>query len=66
MRPSKPTLRLARRRLRRGQSTVEYSVVAHFILLGGGVFLFAYANSLFGALNAYLEGIYFVLRSSAV
>lgn len=55
-----------RRLVPRGQATVEYSLVAHFILMGGGASLIAIMPRLFEALNTYLNSIYFVIQTGAV
>jgi hypothetical protein len=62
----------------RGQSTVEYSIVAHVILIAGGLGLMlpvphprdkgmvSLIGYLFEAMNSYYESIYFVLKSGAM
>lgn len=51
------------KRLRRGQAMLEYSFVAHAILLGGGLVGFPFVSQLIQALSLYYESIYFVLTS---
>lgn len=55
-----------RRRLARGQATVEYSLVAHFVLGVGATGLMFFMPRLFDALNAYLNSIYWVIQSGAI
>jgi hypothetical protein len=52
----------------RGQAMVEYSVIAHFILLGGGMALVPIIfgpEGLFEALNRFYDSVYFVLSTGA-
>lgn len=63
---------------RRGQSTVEYSIIAHVLLFAGGLGLMIPVPDpkdqgmvpligwLFLSLNTYYESIYFVLKSGAL
>jgi hypothetical protein len=50
--------------LRRGQATVEYSFVAHAILLAGSIGVWTFWDTLMKALNLYFESIYFVITSA--
>ena len=62
------SLRQARRRLARGQSMVEYSIVSHAILLlgvGAAMGISKYLQ-LFDALDTYLRSVYTVLSMGAV
>ncbi len=55
------------RRLRpRGQAMVEYSLVTHFILLGGSLALLPVMAKLYEALTTFYESIFFVLTSGAI
>jgi Flp pilus assembly pilin Flp len=47
----------------RGQAMVEYSVVAHMILVGGTAVGFPFLAKLLNALTKYYESIYWVLTS---
>lgn len=64
---------------KRGQSTVEYSIVAHVILIAGGLAALAPVPHpshhgdmvpviawLFEAMDMFYKSIYFVLKSGAV
>ena len=62
--PQSPRAR-AWRRLR-GQAMVEYSVVTHFILIGGTfTFLQSYVQ-FYDALTKFYKGVYFVLNNAAI
>jgi hypothetical protein len=50
----------------RGQAMVEYSLVSHFLIMGGGLALMPVIAKLYEGLNAYYESIYFVLKSGAI
>lgn len=50
------------RRWRRGQAMVEYSVIVYFLALAGGVSIITVIPMLMGALNKYLQGLYFMLN----
>ncbi|WP_146209805.1 hypothetical protein [Vitiosangium sp. GDMCC 1.1324] len=50
------------RRWKRGQAMVEYSVIVYFLALAGGVSIITVIPMLMGALNKYLQGIYFMLN----
>lgn len=54
------------RRAPRGQAMVEYSVVSHFLLIGGGMLLLPLVTKLFESLSKYYESIYYVLKNSAI
>jgi hypothetical protein len=62
------SLRQARRRLARGQSMVEYSIVSHAILLLGAGTAMGISQylRLFDALDLYLRSVYTVLSMGAV
>ncbi len=64
---------------KRGQSTVEYSIVAHVLLLAGGLAaltpvphpehngdMVPIISWLFKAMDMFYKSIYFVLKSGAV
>lgn len=50
----------------RGQAMVEYSLVTHFILLGGSIGLLPVMAKLYEALSTFYESIFFVLSSGAI
>ena len=56
------------RRAPRGQAMIEYSVISHFILVGGMVTLglLGRTSGLFDALTKFYESIFFVLTSGAI
>lgn len=54
------------RKGRRGQAMVEYSVVSHFLLVGGGFVMMKVLPTFFEALTSYYESLFFVLSSGAV
>lgn len=61
--------KLMKRRGPRGQAMVEYSVVSHALLLGGGVLMYAIFNGdhgLIAGINKFYDSVYFVLESSAL
>ncbi|MEW5740088.1 MAG: hypothetical protein AB1938_14240 [Myxococcota bacterium] len=55
-----------RRLSRRGQAMVEYSVITHFLLIGGTVLLLPVITKLYEGLSKYFESIYFVLHTAAI
>lgn len=57
---------LFRRLSARGQAMVEYSVITHFLLIGGTVLLLPVITKLYEGLSAYFESIYFVLHTAAI
>jgi len=50
----------------RGQAMVEYSVVTHFLLIGGTLALLPVMSILYNSLSKFYESIFFVLRTGAV
>lgn len=57
------------RRAPRGQAMVEYSIVSHFLLLGGGAlmfFVFGKNGGLLDGLNQFYDSVYFVLENAAL
>jgi hypothetical protein len=50
----------------RGQSTVEYSVVAHAILIMGSAGLMPVWIKLFNAFSRFLDSMYYVIQSGAL
>jgi hypothetical protein len=66
MRPPAPA---PARRLARGQALVEYSIIAHALLLGGSalmVILFHGDDGLLAALDRFYDSAYFVLSTGAL
>ena len=50
----------------RGQSTVEYSVVAHALLIMGGAGLMPVWIKVFDSFSRFLDSLYFVVQSGAL
>ena len=50
----------------RGQAMVEYSVVTHFLLIGGTLALLPVMSILYDSLSKFYESIFFVLSTGAV
>ena len=47
----------------RGQAMLEYSVITHFILVGGALAGWPFVSKLIQGLSAYYLSIYFVVTS---
>jgi hypothetical protein len=45
---------------------VEYSVVTHAILIGGGTMLLPLIVKFYDALSKFYDSVYFVLNSAAI
>lgn len=58
--------RSAEPRAPRGQAMIEYSIVTHFLLIGGSLALMPVMSKLYDALSKYYESIYSVLNTGAV
>lgn len=54
-----------RRRGPRGQAMVEYSVVSHFILMGGGLAMIPVMSKLIEGLNTYYDSVFAVIQTAA-
>lgn len=50
-------------RLRRGQAMVEYTLVAHAVLLGGTMLIWPFMTYLLRGLSIYFKSIFFVLNA---
>jgi hypothetical protein len=50
--------------LRRGQAMLEYTMVAHALLLGGAMLVWPFLTYLMRALSIYFQSIYFVLNAA--
>ncbi|MBL8955752.1 MAG: hypothetical protein JNK82_33570 [Myxococcaceae bacterium] len=61
MKPGPVTRRFFKRA--RGQAMVEYSFIAHAILIGGTFFAWPFTSALLNGLSRYYESIYWVLTS---
>ena len=62
----RPTpVRLARR-APRGQAMVEYSLVTHFLLFGGGLGMIVFMGRLWDALTKFYDSMFFVLKTGAI
>lgn len=56
------------RRLRapRGQAMVEYSVISHFILIGGTLLLLPVVTELFNGISQFYDSVYTIIETAAV
>ncbi|MFT3709594.1 MAG: hypothetical protein QM817_18350 [Archangium sp.] len=45
---------------------VEYSIVTHFLLVGGALALMPVMSKLFDSISIFYKGIFFVLTSGAI
>jgi len=59
-------VRRVKRSAPRGQAMIEYSVVAHFLLIGGTVMLLPVITRMFEALNAYYDSMYAIIQTAAI
>lgn len=50
----------------RGQAMIEYSLVTHFLLIGGSLALMPVMSTLFDSLTKFYESIFLVLMTGAV
>jgi hypothetical protein len=50
-------------RLRRGQAMIEYTFVAHALLIGGAAMVWPFLVFLMRALSIYFQSIYFIITS---
>ena len=50
----------------RGQAMVEYSVVAHVLLLGGGLALLPAISLMLEAITKFYDSVYTVIQTAAV
>ncbi|MFY0529397.1 hypothetical protein ACN28I_41610 [Archangium gephyra] len=50
------------RRPRRGQAMVEYSAVVFALTIAGGASIITVLPMLMGALNRYLQGLYYMIN----
>lgn len=57
---------MKRKQSRRGQATVEYALVTHFLLIGGGLLLMPILADFFNSLSLFFESLYFVLNTGAI
>ena len=55
-----------RRRRSRGQAMVEYSVVSHFLLVGGTLALLPVMGTLFEAFSKFYESLFYVINNGAI
>lgn len=54
------------RRAPRGQAMVEYSVISHFILIGGSLLLLPVVTRLFNDISVFYDSVYTVLQTAAL
>lgn len=68
MENSKPQTEAARRRLKapRGQAMVEYSVIAHFLLIGGTGMLLVVVPRLFQGISQFYDSVYTIVETAAL
>lgn len=52
-----------RRSRQRGQAMIEYSLIAHALLIGGAAICWPFLVFLMRALSIYFKSIYFVVSS---
>lgn len=64
--PRRRVRQVLARRAPRGQAMVEYSVIAHFILIGGGLLLLPVITRVFEGLNTFYDSVYTVLQTAAI
>jgi Flp pilus assembly pilin Flp len=50
----------------RGQAMVEYSLVSHFMLIGGSLLLLPVINQLLKAITTFYDSIYTVIQTAAI
>jgi hypothetical protein len=55
-----------KRRAPRGQAMVEYSVVSHFLLIGGSAALLPVISRLFEGINKFYDSVYAVIETAAL
>ncbi len=48
----------------RGQAMVEYSIVTHALMIGGGATAWAFSTYLLKTVSIFYESVYWVLTSS--
>ena len=54
------------RRSPRGQAMVEYSVVSHFLLMGGSLVMMKIIPRLFESINTFYDSVYTVIETAAL
>lgn len=55
-----------KRKAPRGQAMVEYSVVSHFLLMGGSAVMMKVIPRLFEGINAFYDSVYTVIETAAL
>jgi hypothetical protein len=55
-----------KRKSPRGQAMVEYSVVSHFLLLGGTMALVPVISKLFEGISFFYDGVYTIIETAAL
>jgi Flp pilus assembly pilin Flp len=61
-----PRKRLARKLRPRGQAMVEYSLISHFMLIGGSLLLLPMINLLLNAITRFYDSVYTVIQTAAI
>ena len=62
----KTQVKTVKRKAPRGQAMVEYSVVSHFLLMGGSAVMMKVIPRLFEAINMFYDSVYTVIETAAV
>ncbi len=63
---AKPSTQQLKRRAPRGQAMLEYSLVSHFILIGGTAALLPVITRLFEAISQFYDSVYTVIETAAL
>jgi len=50
----------------RGQAMVEYSLISHFMLIGGTLLLLPVINQLLNAITTFYDSVYTVIQTAAI
>lgn len=55
-----------RRWLPRGQAMVEYSIISHFILFSGSLFLLPVIKTVLENLSKFYDSVYAIIQTAAI
>lgn len=50
----------------RGQAMIEYSIVSHFLLIGGSMALLPMIVKLFEGISLFYDGVYTIIETAAL
>jgi uncharacterized membrane protein len=50
----------------RGQAMLEYTIVGHFLLIGGGLALLPAINLMFESITKFYDSVYAVIQTAAI